>query len=68
LLNRYVLRAFRALRCRSVPFWRSTNEVLIAQLTADIPRAASTAAIVPKTTRVAIATTRPFARVFSTTA
>ena len=34
----------------------------------DILSAAVTAAIVPKTTRVAIATTRPFSRVFSTTA
>jgi hypothetical protein len=42
--------------------------VLIARLTFDIPNAAITAAIVPKTTRVAIDTTRPFSRVFSTTA
>ena len=34
----------------------------------DIPKAAITAAIVPKTTRVTIFTTRPFSRVFSTTA
>jgi hypothetical protein len=42
--------------------------VLIALLTRDIPKAAITVAIVPKTTRVTILTTRPFSRVFSTTA
>ena len=49
-------------------FSRSTNAVLIARLAFDIPKANSTVAIVPKTTRVATFTIRPFARVFSTTA
>ena len=62
------MRAFRALRCRSVPFCRSTNDVLIAVLTRDIPNAAVTAATVPKTARVATFATRPFSRVFWTTA
>jgi len=41
---------------------------LIDRLDLDIPSAEFTAAIVPKTTRVAIDTTRPFSLVFSTTA
>jgi len=39
-LNRYVLRAFHALWWRSVPFWRSTNDVLTARRALDIPNAA----------------------------
>ena len=47
---------------------RSTNAVLIARLTFDIPNARSTAAIVPKTTRVPTSTTRPFLRLLVTVA
>lgn len=70
LLNRSLFRAFRASRCRSVPFSRSMNAVLIARLTFDIPNAKATAAgaSVPNTTRVPTRTTRLSTRVFSTTA
>ena len=62
------MRTFRALWCRSVAFCRSRIEVLIHRLTLDFAAAACTAAIVPKTTRVTISTTRPFPRRFSTVA
>ena len=45
-----------------------TLALLLAALLHDCGKAATTAAIVPNTTRVRIFTTRPFARVFSTTA
>ena len=66
--NRYVLRALRALRWRSVAWYRSTNDVLIARLAFDRRNAASTAATVPKMIRQTISTTRPFSRRFSTVA
>jgi hypothetical protein len=40
----------------------------LARLTVDRPNASSTAAAVPKTTRVPTSTTRPFSRRFVTTA
>src|SRR6516162_3364700 len=64
----YVFRARRALRLRSVPLCRSTNAVLTVRLTADASNAAATVAAVPKITRVATATTRPFLLVFCTVA
>jgi hypothetical protein len=67
LLKRDVLQDFRALRCRSVSLWRSTNDVLIERLTFKIPNDSPPATIVPKTLRVAIGTIQPFSRAFSTT-
>src|SRR5512135_3516815 len=58
----YVFRAFRALWWRSVPWWRSTNEVLIVRLTPERFSAPATACHVPSNTAVTIATTPPFSR------
>src|SRR5262245_33177778 len=66
--KRYVLRPLRALRCRSVPFCRSTNAVLIARLTAEVISAARTDTSDPNTARNSTFTTRPFRRVFTTVA
>ena len=44
------------------------SDVLIDRLTREPARAAATAAIVPKTSRDRISTTRPFFRTFSTVA
>ena len=41
MLKQYVLRTFRPLRLRSVPFCRSTNDVFACVLQADAARAAS---------------------------
>src|SRR3954466_6056339 len=60
--KQYVFRTFRASRFRAVPLCRSTNAVLTARLTPELPRAACTDAAVPKITRVATSTTRPFFR------
>ncbi len=56
------------LRLRSVPLCRSTNAVLTVRLADESASAASTVAAVPKITRVATSTTRPFFRVLCTVA
>src|SRR3954452_10281748 len=66
--KQYVFRTFRAFRLRSVPLWRSTNAVLTVRLTRERAKAACTPAAVPKITRVATSTTRPFFRVLCTVA
>src|SRR3954463_7555671 len=66
--KQYVFRTFRAFRLRSVPLCRSTNAVLTVRLTAEASNAAATVAAVPKITRVATSTTRPFFRVLCTVA
>src|SRR3954447_9599099 len=66
--KQYVFRTFRAFRFRSVPLCRSTNAVLIVRLTPERDNAACPPATVPKTTRVATSTTRPFLRVLCTVA
>src|SRR3954462_2989514 len=66
--KQYVFRTFRAFRLRSAPLWRSTNAVFTVRLTAERARAACTDAAVPKITRVATSTTRPFFRVLCTVA
>ena len=58
----------RLLRCRSLALLRSTNTVFTAVLTSDAAKAASTAAIVPYTTRGSTFTTRLFCRVLCTVA
>src|SRR3954449_11277851 len=66
--KQYVFRTFRASRLRAVPLWRSTNDVLTVRLTVERARAACTDAAVPKITRRATSTTRPFFRVLCTVA
>ena len=58
----------RAFRLRSVPLCRSTNAVLTVRLATESANATCTVAAVPKITRVATSTTRPFVRVLCTVA
>src|SRR3954465_15650088 len=66
--KQYVFRTFRAFRFRSVPFWRSTNDVFTGPLPRESANAACTDAAVPKTTRLTTSTTRPFFRTLCTVA
>ncbi len=57
-----------ALRLRSVPFGRSTNDVFTARLDAELDRAAATESAVPKMIGCCTFTTRSLLRVLWTVA
>jgi hypothetical protein len=65
--NRYVFRALRLLRCRSVPLDRSMKTVLTHPNAAH-PRAAARLSNVPNTSRLSTFTTRSSSRTLGTVA
>ena len=64
----HVLRCFREFWCRSVPLFRSTNEVLTVVLASDRLRYAYSRSTVPKINARVTSTTRPFFRFLHTVA